>query len=85
MESVPSSLKIGTWEVKLLKTIYIKSSPVKSSSRIEVATYERGKLALQFRGEDGVYSKLPRNPAKSLRDAMKQVQRIYGDVVVVTS
>ena len=68
-----------------MKTIYIKSSPVKSSSRIEVATYERGKLALQFRGEDGVYSKLPRNPAKSLRDALKQVQRIYGDVVVVTS
>ena len=65
-----------------MKTIYIKSSPVKSSSRIEVATYERGKLALQFRGEDGVYSKLPRNPAKSLRGAMKQVQRIYGDVVV---
>lgn len=58
---------------------------MKSSSRIEVATYERGKLALQFRGEDGVYSKLPRNPAKSLRDALKQVQRIYGDVVVVTS
>ena len=68
-----------------MKTIYIKSSPVKSSSRIEVATYERGNLALQFRGEDGVYSKLPRNPAKSLRDVMKQVQRIYGDVVVVTS
>lgn len=68
-----------------MKTIYIKSNPVKSSSRIEVATYERGKLALQFRGEDGVYSKLPRNPAKSLRDALKQVQRIYGDVVVVTS
>ena len=65
-----------------MKTIYIKSSPVKSSSRIEVATYESGKLALQFRGEDGVYSKLPRNPAKSLRDALKQVQRIYGDVVV---
>ena len=68
-----------------MKTIFIKSSPVKSSSRVEVATYEQGKLALQFRGEDGVYSKLPRNPAKSLRDAMKQVQRIYGDVVVVTS
>ena len=68
-----------------VKTIYIKSSPVKSSSRVEVATYERGKLALQFRGEDGVYSKLPRNPAKSLRDALKQVQRIYDDVVVVTS
>ena len=85
MESVPSSLKIGTWEVKLLKTIYIKSSPVKSSIRIEVATYERGKLALQFRGENGVYSKLPRNPAKSLRDAMKQVQRIYGEVYVTTS
>ena len=68
-----------------MKIIYIKSSPVKSSSRIEVATYERGKLALQFRGEDGVYSKLPRNPAKSLRDALKQVQRIYDDVVVVTS
>ena len=58
---------------------------MKSSSRIEVATYERGKLALQFRGEDGVYSKLPRNPAKSLRNALKQVQRIYDDVVVVTS
>ena len=85
MESVPSSLKIGTWEVKLLKTIYIKSSPVKGSSRVEVATYERGKLALQFRGEDGVYSKLPRNHAKSLRDAMKQVQRIYGKVYVTTS
>lgn len=65
-----------------MKTVYIKSSPVKSSSRVEVATYERGKLALQFRGEDGVYSELPRCPAKSLRDAMKQVQRIYGDVVV---
>ena len=65
-----------------VKTIFIKSSPVKSSSRVEVATYERGKLALQFRGENGVYSKLPRCPAKSLRDAMKQVQRMYGDVVV---
>ena len=64
-----------------MKTIYIKSSPVKASSRAEVATYERGKLALQFRGEDGVYSKLPRNPAKSLRDAMKQIQRIYGESV----
>ncbi len=68
-----------------VKTIFIKSSPVKSSSRVEVATYERGKLALQFRGEDGVYSKLPRCPAKSLRDAMKQVKHIYGDVVVITS
>ena len=68
-----------------MKTIFIKSSPVKSSSRIDVATYERGKLALQFRGEDGVYSQLPRRPAKSLRDALKQVQRIYDDVVVVTS
>ena len=58
---------------------------MKSLSRIEVATYERGKLALQFCGEDGVYSKLPRNPAKSLRDAMKQVQRIYGEVYVTTS
>ena len=68
-----------------VKTIFIKSSPVKSSSRVEVATYERGKLALQFRGEDGVYSKLPRCPSKSLRDALKQVKRIYGDVIVVTS
>ena len=68
-----------------MKTVYIKSSPVKSSSRIEVATYERGKLALQFRGENGVYSKLPRNPAKSLRDAMKQVQRIYDEVYLTTS
>ena len=68
-----------------VKTIFIKSSPVKSSSRIEVATYERGKLALQFRGEDGIYSELPRRPAKSLRDAMKQVQRMYGGVYVTTS
>ena len=68
-----------------MKIIYIKSSPVKSSSRVEVATYERGKLALQFRGENGVYSKLPLSPAKSLRDAMKQVKRIYGEVYVTTS
>ena len=68
-----------------VKTIYIKCSPEKSSSRIEVATYERGKLALQFRGEDGIYSKLPRCPAKSMRDAMKQIQRIYGEVYVTTS
>ena len=68
-----------------VKTIFIKSSPVKSSSRVEAATYERGKLALQFHGEDGVYSKLPRCPAKSLRDAMKQVQRIYGEVYLATS
>lgn len=68
-----------------VKTIFIKSSPVKSSSRVEVATYERGKLALQFRGENGVYSKLPRCHAKSLRDAMKQVQRIYGEVYLTTS
>ena len=68
-----------------VKTIFIKSSPVKSSSRIEVATYERGKLALQFRGENGIYSELPRRPAKSLRDAMKQVQRIYGEVYLTTS
>ena len=68
-----------------VKTIFIKSNPVKSSSRVEVATYERGKLALQFRGEDGVYSKLPRCPAQSLRDAMEQVQRIYGEVYLTTS
>jgi hypothetical protein len=68
-----------------VKTIFIKSSPVKSSSRVEVATYERGKLALQFRGEDGVYSKLPHCPAKSLRDAMKQVKHIYGEVYLTTS
>ena len=68
-----------------VKTNIIKTSTVKSTSRVEVATYERGKLALQFRGEDGVYSKLPRCPAKSLRDAMKQVQRIYGEVYVTTS
>lgn len=68
-----------------VKTIFIKSSPVKSSSRVEVATYERGKLALQFRGENGVYSKLPRCPAKSLRDAMKQVKHIYGEVYLTTS
>ena len=68
-----------------VKTIFIKSSPVKSSSRVEVATYERDKLALQFRGEDGVYSKLPRCPAKSLRDAMKQVKHIYGEVYLTTS
>ena len=68
-----------------VKTIFIKSSPVKSSSRVEVATYERGKLALQFRGENGVYSKLPRCPAKSLRDAMKQVKHVYGEVYLTTS
>ena len=68
-----------------VKTIYIKCSTEKSYPRIEVATYERGKLALQFRGEDGVYSKLPRNPAKSLRDAMKQIQRIYGEVYLTTN
>ena len=68
-----------------MKTIFIKSSPVKSSSRVEVATYERGKLALQFRGENGVYNKLPRCPAKSLRDAMKQVKHIYGEVYLTTS
>ena len=34
-----------------MKTVYIKSSPVKSSSRLEVASYERDKLALQLRGE----------------------------------
>ena len=68
-----------------VKTIYIKCSTGKSYPRIEVATYERGKLALQFRGEDGVYSKLPRNPAKSLRDAMKQIQRIYGEVYLTTN
>ena len=68
-----------------VKTIFIKSSPVKSSSRVEVATYERGKLALQFRGENGVYSQLPRRPAKSLRDALKQVQHMYRGVVVTTN
>ena len=68
-----------------VKTIYIKSSPVKGSSRVEVATYERGKLALQFRGENGVYSKLPRCPAKRLRDAMKQVKHIYCEVYLTTS
>jgi hypothetical protein len=68
-----------------VKTIFIKSSPVKSSRRVEVATYERGKLALQFRGENGVYSKLPRCPAKNLRDAMKQVKHIYGEVYLTTS
>lgn len=68
-----------------MKTIYIKASPVKSAGRVEVATYEKGKLAIQFRGEDGVYSQLPRRPAKSLRDALKQVQHMYHGVVVTTN
>ena len=68
-----------------MKTVFIKSSPVKSSSRVEVATYEKGKLAMQFHGEDGVYSQLPRRPAKSLRDALKQVQHMYHGFVVTTN
>ena len=68
-----------------MKTVFIKSSPVKSSSRVEVATYEKGKLAMQFHGEDGVYSQLPRRPAKSLRDALKQVQHMYRGFVVTTN
>ena len=68
-----------------MKTIYIKASPVKSAGRAEVATYEKGKLAMQFHGEDGVYSKLPRCPAKSLRDALKQVQHMYHGFVVTTN
>ena len=68
-----------------VKTIFIKSNPAKSSSRVEVATYEKGKLAMQFHGEDGVYSQLPRRPAKSLRDALKQVQHMYHGFVVTTN
>ena len=68
-----------------MKTIYIKASPVKSAGRAEVATYEKGKLAMQFHGEDGVYSQLPRRPAKSLRDALKQVQHMYHGFVVTTN
>ena len=68
-----------------MKTVFIKSSPVKSSSRVEVATYEKGKLAMQFHGEDGVYSQLPRRPAKSLRDALKQIQHMYHGFVVTTN
>ena len=68
-----------------VKTIFIKSNPAKSSSRVEVATYEKGKLAMQFHGDDGVYSQLPRRPAKSLRDALKQVQHMYHGFVVTTN
>lgn len=40
-------------------------------SLVEVATWDKGFLAIQKRGKDGNFSELPRQPAKTLKKAVQ--------------
>lgn len=53
-------------------------------SLVEVATWEKGFLAVQKRG-DGNYSELPRLPAKTLKKAVEIVGKIYPHEIIIAS
>lgn len=54
-------------------------------SLVEVATWDKGFLAIQQRGEDGNFSKLPRQPAKTLKKAVQMVSQIYPHEIIIAS
>ncbi|PSJ79181.1 hypothetical protein [Neisseria iguanae] len=58
-----------------MKTIYVEIGY--ADGKAAVANYSKGKLVVWRKGTDGIFSELPPRPAKSMKDAMKQVGRIY--------
>lgn len=52
-------------------------------SLVEVATWDKGFLAVQKLGKDGNFSELPRKPAKTLKAAVQMVSQIYPHEVIV--
>lgn len=58
-----------------MKAIYVE---LKHGTKVEVATFHGNSFTLQRKGEDGVFSEIKKRPAKNLKDAVKQVQKIYS-------
>ena len=54
-------------------------------SLVEVATWEKGFLAIQKRGKDGNFSELPSQPAKTLKKAVQMVSQIYPSEIILAS
>lgn len=54
-------------------------------SLVEVATWDKGFLAVQKRGKDGNFSELPRQPAKTLKKAVEIVGKIYPHEIIIAS
>lgn len=52
-------------------------------SLVEVATWDKGFLAIQKHGKDGNFSKLPRKPAKTLKKAVQMVSQIYPHEIII--
>nr|DAN96847.1 MAG TPA: hypothetical protein [Caudoviricetes sp.] len=52
-------------------------------SLVEVATWDKGFLAIQKYGKDGNFSELPRKPAKTLKAAVQMVSQIYPHEIIV--
>lgn len=52
-------------------------------SLVEVATWDKGFLAVQNRGKDGNFRSLPRKPAKTLKAAVKMVSQIYPHEIII--
>ncbi len=52
-------------------------------SLVEVATWDKGFLAIQKRGKDSNFSELSRQPAKTLKKAVQIVSQIYPHEIIV--
>ena len=52
-------------------------------SLVEVATWDKGFLAIQKRGDGGNFSELPRLPAKTLKKAVQMVSQIYPHEIII--
>lgn len=65
-----------------MKSINVKLS---YGSLVEVATWEKGFLAVQRRGKDGNFSELPRWQVKTLKKAVQMVGQIYPREIIIAS
>lgn len=50
---------------------------------VEVATWDKGFLAVQKRGKDGNFSERPRQPAKTLKKAVQMVSQTYPHEIII--
>lgn len=69
-----------------MKPIYVKFGTHTTAGKVEVATWQDGKLAIQKRNSSreggGIYSETARREAKTLKDAVRLVQNIYPREIV---
>jgi hypothetical protein len=69
-----------------MKPIYVKFGTHATAGKVEVATWQDGKLAIQKRNSSreggGIYSETTRREAKTLKDAVRLVQNIYPREIV---